>query len=422
MKFETDSNLFAYNKFYKPFYHSWAVDLTVEHERMHWIEEEIELMDDIQDWKTGKLTPSEKNFITQILRLFTQSDVNVGQFYLDLLIPTFKNNEVRNMLSSFATREGIHQRAYALLNDTLGLPESEYAAFLEYEEMADKAEFMMDANPDTKEGLGLTLAKSVFNEGVSLFASFVMLLSFQRRGLMIGMGKVVEWSTKDETKHVEGIAKLFRTYCEDHPEIVTDEFKKNIYDMARTAVSLEEKFIDLAYEMGEIEGLKAQDVKDYIRYITDRRLVQLGLKPNWDIEENPLDWVDWVLNGADHTNFFENKVADYEVGSIIGEWDYFEIKEFKIYSKEDCPFCERAKNLIVEKNHIYDEIDLTDNEKRQAFYKENGFLENNQNTVPKIYEIKDGKEIYIGGYTELHDYLAYTSYLNHQKIEEQKED
>ena len=174
----TESSIFEPSKAYKPFVAPWAVDITVEHERMHWVEEEIDLGDDMADWKTGRLTPSEKNFVTQILRMFTQSDVNVGGFYFDVLIPKFRNNEIRNMLSSFATREGIHQRAYALLNDTLGLPEGDYAAFLAYKEMADKADFMLDADPNTHAGLGLALAKSVCNEGISLFASFAMLFNF----------------------------------------------------------------------------------------------------------------------------------------------------------------------------------------------------------------------------------------------------
>ncbi len=154
---------------------------------MHWVEDEAELSEDVQDWKT-KLSDQEKEFITHILRLFTQSDVQVGQNYFDYLIPKIKNNEARNMLGSFASREGVHQRAYALLNDTLGLPEEDFHKFMEYSEMADKIEFMQDNNVSTHQGLALAFAQSVFNEGMSLFASFVMLLNFQRFGKMKGNG------------------------------------------------------------------------------------------------------------------------------------------------------------------------------------------------------------------------------------------
>lgn len=315
------SSLTTVSKTYKPFCYPWAVDLTVKHEKAHWIEDEIDLSEDVTDWKNGKISKVEKEYITNILRLFTQSDVAVGQNYYDQFIPAFKNNEVRNMLGSFAAREGIHQRAYALLNDTLGLPDSEYHAFLEYKAMTDKIEFMMDADPSTRIGIGLCLAKTVFNEGIALFASFAMLLNFQRFGKMKGMGKVVEWSIRDESMHVEGNAALFRIYCQENPYIVDNEFKREIYMMATKAVELEDIFIDLAYEMGTIEGLKADEVKEYIRHITDRRLNQLGLNEIYNIEKNPLIWLEWVLNGADHTNFFENRVTEYEVAGLTGNWD-----------------------------------------------------------------------------------------------------
>lgn len=312
--------LLEFSETYKPFHYPWAVDITTRHEKAHWIEDEIDLSEDVTDWKGGKITEVEKEYITNVLRLFTQSDVAVGQNYYDQFVPKFKNNEVRNMLGSFAAREGIHQRAYALLNETLGLPDSEYHAFLEYTEMADKIDYMMQSDTSTMRGLGLSLAKSVMNEGVALFASFVMLLNFQRFGKMKGMGKVVEWSIRDESIHVEGNSKLFKAFCAEHPRIVDEDFKKDIYELARHAVKLEDKFIDLAYKMGEVEGLESSEVKQYIRYITDRRLLQLGLRTNFKVKENPLPWLEWVLNGADHTNFFENRVTEYEVAGLKGGW------------------------------------------------------------------------------------------------------
>ena len=313
--------LLEFSETYKPFHYPWAVEITTRHEKAHWIEDELDLSEDVADWKGGKITLTEKEYITNILRLFTQSDVAVGQNYYDQFIPKFKNNEIRNMLGSFAAREGIHQRAYALLNETLGLPDSEYHAFLEYSEMADKIEYMRKADTATLRGLGLSLAKSVFNEGVALFASFVMLLNFQRFGKMKGMGKVVEWSIRDESIHVEGNSKLFKAFCKEHSRVVDNDFKREIYEMSKDIVDLEDKFIDLAYEMGEIEGLDTAEVKEYIRYITDRRLLQLGMKPNFKVKDNPLPWLEWVLNGADHTNFFENRVTEYEVAGLKGDWD-----------------------------------------------------------------------------------------------------
>ena len=316
-------SLFKLSTTYKPFQYPWAVELAKKHEEIHWVEDEAELSEDVQDWRT-KLTADEKEFITQVLRLFTQSDVQVGENYHEFLIPKFKNNEVRNMLSSFAARETVHQRAYALLNDTLGMGDEEYFKFMEYKAMADKIEFMKEGKTNSQSDLALVLAQSVFNEGMSLFSSFVMLLNFQRFGKMKGMGTIVEWSIRDETIHVQGNAKLFRTLCDEHPKIVNDELKSKIYEMAKTAVTLEDKFIQLAFNGSDVQGLSRDDVKLYVRHIADRRLLQLGLKPKFKVKDNPLPWLDWVLNGASHDNFFEKRVTEYSVTGMEGDWGWEE--------------------------------------------------------------------------------------------------
>jgi glutaredoxin 3 len=310
------------SKTYKPFQYPWAVDYAIASEKAHWGEWEAKLADDVAQWNNGKLTNVERNHITQILRLFTQSDVQVGTNYLESYIPKFKNNEIRAMLTSFANREFVHQRSYALLNDTLGLPEEEFSAFLEYQQMADKIEFMADIDVNSYTGLAKAVARSVINEGMSLFSAFVMLLNYQRFGKMKGMCEIVEWSIRDETMHCEGMVKLFRTFCDEHPKIVTDEFKADIYQMVRDAVELEDKVIDLAYELGPVDGLTKAEVKEYIRYIADRRLIQLGLKGNYKAKENPLPWVDWIVAGDSHKNFFEGVVTDYNAAGMAGGDDW----------------------------------------------------------------------------------------------------
>ena len=307
---------------YKPFKYPWAVEAATSHEKIHWGEWECKLQVDVAQWQSGKLSSHEKNHITQILKLFTQSDVMVGRNYLEYYIPKFKNNEIRAMLTSFANREFVHQRAYALLNDTLGLPEEEFSAFLEYKEMSDKIEFMSNINIHTVSGTAQAIARSVMNEGMSLFSAFVMLLNYQRFGKMRGMCEIVEWSIRDEPMHPHGMVKLFREFCDEHPRIVNDEFKKDIYEMFRTGIKLEDKVIDNAFQMGPVEGLTSEEVKKYIRYIADRRLIQLGLKGNWKVKKNPVPWLEWVLNGASHKNFFEGTVTDYNANGMEGEWGW----------------------------------------------------------------------------------------------------
>lgn len=312
------------NLAYKPFTYPWAVEFAVTHEKIHWGEWEAKLQDDVAQWKGGKVSDEEKNHVKQILRLFTQTDVAVGTNYLEYYIPKFKNNEIRAMLSSFVNREFVHQRAYALLNDTLGFPEEEFSAFAEVKEMKDKLDFMGDIDVNSHAGIAKSIARSVMNEGMSLFSAFAMLLNYQRFGKLKGTCEIVEWSVRDETMHCDGMVKLFREFLTEHPNVATDEFKASIYQMFRDGVSLEDKVIDNAFAMGAIEGISAEEVKRYIRYIADRRLIQLGFKGNWRVKENPLPWLEWVINGDSFKNFFEATVTDYNASGMSGDdwgWD-----------------------------------------------------------------------------------------------------
>lgn len=162
---------------------------------------------------------------------------------------------------------------------------------------------------------------SAFTEGMQLFSSFIMLLNFPRHGKMKGMGQIVTWSIVDETMHAESMIKLFRTYIEENRDIWTDELKGKIYSIAERMVELEDKFIDLTFSMGEMEDLTPEQVKKYIRYIADRRLISLGMKGLFKVKRNPLPWVESMINAPTHTNFFENRSTDYAKGAMVGKWD-----------------------------------------------------------------------------------------------------
>ena len=319
------SGLTEHSKTYKPFKYPWAMEYAEAHEKIHWGTWEAKLQEDLNQWKSNYITHIEKKHITNILRIFTQSDVAVGGNYCELFIPNFCNNEIRNMLLSFANREGTHQRSYALLNDTLGLDESQYSVFLDYKEMADKIDFMTQPPKSMKkkdQNLAFELARSVCNEGMSLFSAFVMLLNYQRFGKMKGMCEIVEWSIRDETMHVEAMTKLFHTYLEENPHLVTDTLKSYIYTNFTKAVELENNLIDLIYQDSDIDGLSKDLVKIYIKYLADRRLLQLGLKPLFKQKENPLPWLDWIISGDSFKNFFEGTVTDYNASGFSGEIDW----------------------------------------------------------------------------------------------------
>jgi ribonucleoside-diphosphate reductase beta chain len=309
--------------YFKPFNYPWAYEAWLKHEQAHWLHTEVPMMEDVKQWKKS-LTPHEKTFLTNIFRFFTQGDIDVAGGYVKNYLPYFPQPEVRMMLMGFAAREALHIAAYSHLIETLGLPEITYSQFMEYQEMKDKHDYVLDISSKngTIESTATHIAVfSAFTEGMQLFSSFIMLLNFPRHGLMKGMGQIVTWSIVDETMHAENMMKLFKEYVKENPEIWNDELKGKIYTIAEKMVELEDKFIDLAFAEGEMRDLKPEDVKTYIRYIADRRLIGLGMKGIFKVKKNPLPWVEEMINAPVHGNFFENRVTDYAKGALSGSWD-----------------------------------------------------------------------------------------------------
>ena len=314
------ANLLEERDYYKPFNYPWAFEMYKKQQQMHWMPEEVPLQDDIKDYKE-KLTPENRALVDNIFRFFTQADVDVCCGYAKHYLPTFKQPEVRMMLVSFAAMEAVHQEAYSLLLETLGKSEDEYQMFTEIQAMSDKHDYLTDFNMRDKHEMAKTMAVySGFTEGVQLFSSFAILLNFPRHNLMKGMGQIVTWSIRDETLHVEGMSKLFRTFISERPHLWTDKLKYEVYCAAERVVELEDNFIDVCFEDADIEGLTADEVKEYIRYIADRRLLGLGMKAIFHSTENPLPWLDQQINAVEHANFFENRATEYAKASTQGNW------------------------------------------------------------------------------------------------------
>jgi ribonucleoside-diphosphate reductase beta chain len=308
-------------QYFKPFSYPWAYDAWLKHEQSHWIHTEVPMLEDVKDWKK-RLTSEEKTFLTNIFRFFTQGDIDVAGGYVNNYLPYFPQPEVRMMLCGFAAREALHVAAYSHLIETLGMPETTYNEFMQYEEMRAKHDFFAQiAGQDAQTIAQQIAAFSAFTEGMQLFSSFIMLLNFPRHGKMKGMGQIITWSIVDETMHAESMIKLFRTFIEENRDIWNDELKSEIYKIAEKMVELEDKFIDLAFSIGAMEGLDGDGVKRYIRYIADRRLISLGLKGIFKVKKNPLPWVEEMVNAPIHTNFFENRATDYAKGALSGSWE-----------------------------------------------------------------------------------------------------
>lgn len=302
---------------YSPFEYEQAYKYWELQQQSHWLHTEVSMASDINDWKTN-LTLIEKNVIGNILKGFTQSEVFIQEYWGSLISSWFKKPEIQMMAATFSAFESIHAVSYAYLNQSLGL--EDFSAFLHEPTAKAKIDRLINTKGKTKEEIAKSLAIfSAFNEGVNLFSSFAVLLNFSRFNKMKGLGQIIAFSIKDESLHSEAGCWLFRTLLSEYPDIFTDELKKDIYDAARTTVELEDAFIDKAFELGPIDGLNPSDLKNFIRYRTNTKLNDLGLKKNWkNIDKDSLErmsWFDTMSAGVSHSDFFASRVDSYAKGT-----------------------------------------------------------------------------------------------------------
>ena len=313
------SPILTHRSFYRPFEYPSYFEYFQKQVQAHWLPTEVPMESDIADYRYN-ISDEERNLIIQILRFFTQGDIEVNNNYNQKLIPAFPKPEIKMMLSAFAAMEGTHVWAYSYLNDSLGLPEKEYSTFLEYESMKNKYDYIQTFDVSTVEELAINLAVfGGFMEGVSLFASFAILMNFPRLGKLKGVGQIITWSIRDETLHSKGVCELFRNLIEENRYLWKDALQSKLYKACDDMVKLEDHFIDTCFSMGPVPGLKPAEVKQYIRYTADKRLNDLMLDKIYNVE-NPLGWLDVMVNAKEHTNFFENRATEYSKGAVLEDW------------------------------------------------------------------------------------------------------
>ena len=306
--------------FYKPFEYPQAFEYYKNQHRSHWLADEVPLASDLNDWRLN-LNESEKNLIGNILKSFAQTEVHVNDYWSSKISQWFPKPEIVAMASSFGAFEAIHAEAYARMNDELGL--DNFQAFMEDEASRNKIERLLETPSETIEEKALALAIfSAFTEGVNLFSSFAILMSFQLRNMLKGTGQIVEWSVRDESLHSTAGCWLFRTLMRESPELDTVEMRNNVIEACNLSVKLEFDFIDKAFEMGEIEGLNKDQLKNFIKARANDKMKELGYNPVYnDIDPALLKQMEWfghLTSGKTHQDFFANRVTDYSKST--GDW------------------------------------------------------------------------------------------------------
>ena len=308
-------------KAYKPFWFPWAAEACEAQHKMHWMPYEIDLNSDLKEFN-HKLTDDERKVLLFILRFFTQADVEVGRCYLDYYIPIFKCPEIRMMLTTFASMEVIHVISYSYLITALQLPDSEYEEFLNYQEMVDKYDYMQSFSTEDPEGIAATLAiVSGFIEGFVLFASFTILLSFSMNredSCLHGIGQIITFSIRDETLHSLSVIKLFHEYCkENEDKIDKNRLKEKILEGCKTLIHHELAFLDLIFKDHKIGHVSKEDLQQFIYFLADLRLGQLGMEPLYGVSKNPLEWTKGFLYFKEIANFFETTPTAYTKADLI---------------------------------------------------------------------------------------------------------
>jgi ribonucleoside-diphosphate reductase beta chain len=310
---------------YKPFEYPKAYDYWLKQQQAHWLHTEVPMAQDVTDWKSN-MKDHEKNVVGQILKGFAQTETVVNDYWSTLVTKWFRKPEIIMMGTTLGSSETIHAEAYSLLNEQLGL--DNFSEFLEDEATMAKIEALMnvrdndDGTANWHERAKSLAIFSAFTEGVNLFSSFAVLLSFKMRNKLKGVGQIVEWSVRDESLHSDAGCWLFRTLMKEEPKFKTKKLVSEIEDAARMSMKLEFDFIDKVFEMGDLENLGREELKNFIKHRINTKMSDLGLTPivpSEDIDKGALKtmkWFDAVIAGKQHTDFFANRVTNYSKGHL----------------------------------------------------------------------------------------------------------
>jgi ribonucleoside-diphosphate reductase beta chain len=271
--------------------------------------------------------------VGNILLGFAQTECAVSDYWTTMVTKWFPKHEIKQMAMMFGSQETIHATAYSYLNETLGL--EDFSAFLHEPATAEKFELLtsttadwthedLATNPKARQEVGRSLAIfSAFAEGVSLYSSFAVLYSFQMRNKLKGIGQQMKWSVRDESLHSKMGCQLFRHMCQEYPELLEDS-RDAIQKASKLIIELESKFIDKMFELGDLENLKKEDLKEFIKDRTNQKLQELGYEPIHEFDKKKAENLEWfyhLTGGLTHTDFFAIRPTDYSKANEGEDWD-----------------------------------------------------------------------------------------------------
>ncbi len=298
----------------------------------HWMPTEVPMNQDVEIWRSDRLTDDERLVIKRNLGFFSTAESLVGN---NLVLAIFKhvtNAECRQYLLRQAFEEAVHSHTFLYVVESLGLNEGEiFNMYREIPAIAKKDAFEMELTAevlndgfttDNPEGRQMFLKNLigyyVIMEGIFFYSGFVMVLSFHRRNLMKGIGEQFQYILRDETVHMNFGVDLINGIKAENPDIWTAQFQDEMIQRIRAAVELEIEYAEGCLPRGVL-GLNAESFRDYVQHIADRRLERIGLPTQYG-SPNPFPWMSETIDLSKEKNFFETRVTEYQSAGSLN-WD-----------------------------------------------------------------------------------------------------
>lgn len=308
-----------------PLRYEWAYAHVQQAKHNTWFPEEVPLGDDLLDWNT-RLSDEERRAVEFLLGYFNPMESVVTNNIALGLYPHFTAPEVRLYLARQMWEEANHTMAFEYYLKTIPVDRARvFGAHHQVPEIAAKEAFQVELTRDLLAGLDLgTLAGQqklvrdlvgyfVVMEGVFFYGGFLTALSFRRRNLLRGLGTMIDWVVKDESLHLSFGIHLINTFLDEHPAVMTAAFARELHGLILRAVALERAY-NAALLPTPLLGLSAEVLNQYVEYLTDRRLEELGFEAHYGTP-NPAKWMAAQLDVPEIVNFFEAKNTSYEVGA-----------------------------------------------------------------------------------------------------------
>lgn len=306
-----------------PIRYKWAYDLYNQAVRNTWFPHEIALQEDLQDW--SKMTEDERHSVTFLMAFFNPAELIVNRSIALGIYPYLKSPECHLYLAKQMWEEANHCVSFEYVLETFPFDKEKiFSLHLDVPSMQAKEAYinrfmsrMTDSALDIespegkKDFIRNLVATNIVMEGIWFYSGFMVALSFRQRNILRNFGSMINWVIRDESLHLKFGINLVHTILEENQEILTEEFANEIRDLIIEGVDLETAYNKDLFPNG-ILGLNAEYVNQYVQYVTDRRLEELGLPKHYGAT-NPAKWMGTATDVFELVNFFESQNTSYEV-------------------------------------------------------------------------------------------------------------